>query len=167
MSPSARSSDRVQQLAGRSRWLGLGFVSVRAPAVETFPVGVGVFAPSGRSGRRWRPRAASTTSPTGRGAFYGPKVAFDVEDATGREWTIGTVQLDFVQPEQVRGLPLGEDVPGHAEAVAGDSGRRTYVSRWCRATTPWSGASGRTTTTASRTWSSWAPTRSARPTRHP
>jgi threonyl-tRNA synthetase len=36
----------------------------------------------------------------GDGAFYGPKVAFDVEDAIGREWTIGTVQLDFVQPER-------------------------------------------------------------------
>jgi len=36
----------------------------------------------------------------GDGAFYGPKVGFDVEDAIGREWTIGTVQLDFVQPER-------------------------------------------------------------------
>jgi threonyl-tRNA synthetase len=37
----------------------------------------------------------------GEGAFYGPKIAFDVEDALGREWTIGTVQLDFVQPERL------------------------------------------------------------------
>ncbi len=36
----------------------------------------------------------------GEGAFYGPKVGADHEDAIGREWTIGTVQLDFVQPER-------------------------------------------------------------------
>ncbi len=31
----------------------------------------------------------------GEGAFYGPKVDFMVPDAIGREWQLGTIQLDF------------------------------------------------------------------------
>ena len=31
----------------------------------------------------------------GEGAFYGPKIDFFVPDALGREWQLGTVQLDF------------------------------------------------------------------------
>ncbi|HLF09324.1 MAG TPA: threonine--tRNA ligase [Dehalococcoidia bacterium] len=36
----------------------------------------------------------------GEGAFYGPKVDFNVEDALGREWQLGTAQLDFSLPER-------------------------------------------------------------------
>src|SRR5207249_10984288 len=36
----------------------------------------------------------------GDGAFYGPKIDVDVEDAIGRQWTIATIQLDFGQPER-------------------------------------------------------------------
>ncbi|HLF54708.1 MAG TPA: threonine--tRNA ligase [Candidatus Nanoarchaeia archaeon] len=32
------------------------------------------------------------------GAFYGPKIDFDVKDALGREWQLATVQLDFQMP---------------------------------------------------------------------
>ena len=39
------------------------------------------------------------TSP-GEGAFYGPKIDFFVPDALGREWQLGTVQLDFALPER-------------------------------------------------------------------
>ncbi|WP_231186246.1 threonine--tRNA ligase [Haladaptatus sp. DYF46] len=49
----------------------------------------------------------------GEGAFYGPKIAIDVEDAIGREWTIGTVQLDFVQPELLGIAYVGEDNEEH------------------------------------------------------
>ncbi|MBI4198656.1 MAG: threonine--tRNA ligase, partial [Chloroflexi bacterium] len=31
----------------------------------------------------------------GEGAFYGPKIDFFVPDALGREWQLGTIQLDF------------------------------------------------------------------------
>jgi threonyl-tRNA synthetase len=31
----------------------------------------------------------------GEGAFYGPKIDFMVPDALGREWQLGTIQLDF------------------------------------------------------------------------
>ncbi len=36
----------------------------------------------------------------GEGAFYGPKIDFFVADALGREWQLGTVQLDFSMPER-------------------------------------------------------------------
>lgn len=35
----------------------------------------------------------------GDGAFYGPKLDFDVTDAIGRQWQCATVQLDFQMPE--------------------------------------------------------------------
>ena len=35
----------------------------------------------------------------GEGAFYGPKVDFFVDDAMGRGWQLGTLQLDFSLPE--------------------------------------------------------------------
>ncbi|MFI5143521.1 MAG: threonine--tRNA ligase, partial [Thermoanaerobaculales bacterium] len=34
----------------------------------------------------------------GEGAFYGPKIDFVVHDAIGREWQLGTIQLDFNLP---------------------------------------------------------------------
>lgn len=36
----------------------------------------------------------------GDGAFYGPKIDFRVLDAIGREWQLGTIQLDFNLPER-------------------------------------------------------------------
>lgn len=36
----------------------------------------------------------------GDGAFYGPKIDFHIEDAIGRTWQTGTVQLDFAMPER-------------------------------------------------------------------
>ena len=36
----------------------------------------------------------------GEGAFYGPKIDIFVPDAIGREWQLGTVQIDFNQPER-------------------------------------------------------------------
>ncbi|HBY06131.1 MAG: Threonine-tRNA ligase [candidate division TM6 bacterium GW2011_GWE2_42_60] len=35
----------------------------------------------------------------GEGAFYGPKIEFCIEDSMGRQWQCGTIQVDFVQPE--------------------------------------------------------------------
>ena len=35
----------------------------------------------------------------GDGAFYGPKIDFHLEDAIGRTWQCGTIQLDFQMPE--------------------------------------------------------------------
>ena len=40
------------------------------------------------------------TKESGEGAFYGPKIDFFVPDALGREWQLGTVQVDFSLPER-------------------------------------------------------------------
>ncbi|HTA88422.1 MAG TPA: threonine--tRNA ligase [Polyangiaceae bacterium] len=36
----------------------------------------------------------------GEGAFYGPKLEFELRDRHGRAWQCGTIQLDFVLPER-------------------------------------------------------------------
>lgn len=40
------------------------------------------------------------TEETGEAAFYGPKIDFVVRDVIGREWQLGTVQVDFQLPER-------------------------------------------------------------------
>ncbi len=37
----------------------------------------------------------------GEGAFYGPKVHFDIKDSLDRTWTLATAQLDFQIPERL------------------------------------------------------------------
>ncbi|WP_226023129.1 threonine--tRNA ligase [Halomicrobium salinisoli] len=49
----------------------------------------------------------------GEAAFYGPKIALNARDALGREWTIGTVQLDFNIPERLDLTYVGEDNEEH------------------------------------------------------
>jgi threonyl-tRNA synthetase len=41
-----------------------------------------------------------TVEEEGEAAFYGPKLDFMVKDALGREWQLGTVQLDYNLPER-------------------------------------------------------------------
>jgi threonyl-tRNA synthetase len=45
----------------------------------------------------------------GEAAFYGPKVDFMVLDCLGREWQLGTVQLDYVLPERFELEYIGPD----------------------------------------------------------
>ncbi len=52
----------------------------------------------------------------GEGAFYGPKIEYQLKDSIGRGWQCGTMQVDFSMPER-----LG------AEYVAEDNSRRTPV----------------------------------------
>jgi len=49
----------------------------------------------------------------GDGAFYAPKLDFVVKDAIGREWTCGTIQLDYVLPERLGAEYTGEDGQKH------------------------------------------------------
>ncbi len=49
----------------------------------------------------------------GEAAFYGPKIGLDARDALGREWTIGTVQLDFNIPERLDLSYVGKDNAEH------------------------------------------------------
>ncbi len=37
----------------------------------------------------------------GDGAFYGPKIDFDIKDAIGRAWQLATIQLDFQLPQRM------------------------------------------------------------------
>jgi threonyl-tRNA synthetase len=53
-----------------------------------------------------------TISP-GDGAFYGPKLAYIIRDAIGREWGCGTLQLDFNLPERLDAAFIGEDGAKH------------------------------------------------------
>lgn len=37
----------------------------------------------------------------GEGAFYGPKIEFNIKDAIGRNWQMGTIQIDFSMPQRL------------------------------------------------------------------
>jgi len=45
----------------------------------------------------------------GEGAFYGPKIEFEVKDCIGRSWTTGSVQLDFSMPDRLEASYIAED----------------------------------------------------------
>ncbi|KKB96799.1 Threonine--tRNA ligase [Candidatus Arcanobacter lacustris] len=47
----------------------------------------------------------------GEGAFYGPKLEFVLKDAIGRDWQLGTLQVDFILPERLDASYIGSD--GH------------------------------------------------------
>jgi threonyl-tRNA synthetase len=49
----------------------------------------------------------------GDGAFYGPKLDFHVKDSIGREWQLGTIQLDYFQPDAFDLTYVGEDNRPH------------------------------------------------------
>jgi threonyl-tRNA synthetase len=49
----------------------------------------------------------------GEGAFYGPKLEFQVHDAIGRPWQLGTVQLDYTLPERFQLEYIGADNHPH------------------------------------------------------
>ncbi len=49
----------------------------------------------------------------GEAAFYGPKLDFLVKDVIGRQWQLGTVQLDYVLPERFTLEYIGADNSPH------------------------------------------------------
>jgi threonyl-tRNA synthetase len=49
----------------------------------------------------------------GEGAFYGPKLEFVLQDAIGRDWQCGTLQVDFVMPSRLDANYVGEDGEKH------------------------------------------------------
>src|SRR5690606_22483462 len=53
----------------------------------------------------------------GDGAFYGPKTDFDVTDAIGRAWQLGTIQLDYAAPARFDLSYTGEDNSEHRPVV--------------------------------------------------
>ena len=66
--------------------------------------------------RSRRPGMAYELKP-GDGAFYGPKIDFDVTDSIGREWQLGTIQLDYNAPERFDLTYVGEDNAEHRPVV--------------------------------------------------
>ncbi len=50
---------------------------------------------------------------TGEAAFYGPKIDFVVKDVIGREWQLGTVQVDYNLPERFDLSYIGSDNQPH------------------------------------------------------
>jgi threonyl-tRNA synthetase len=53
----------------------------------------------------------------GDGAFYGPKIDFDVADSIGRKWQLGTIQLDYNAPERFELGYVGPDNVEHRPVV--------------------------------------------------
>ena len=63
-------------------------------------------------------------SAEGEAAFYGPKADFMVRDCIGRQWQLGTVQLDYNLPER---FPAGIHWFGQQNAPTGyDSPRPVW-----------------------------------------
>jgi threonyl-tRNA synthetase len=53
----------------------------------------------------------------GDGAFYGPKIDFDVTDAIGRKWQCATIQLDYQMPQRFDLKYVGADNTEHRPVV--------------------------------------------------
>ncbi len=53
----------------------------------------------------------------GDGAFYGPKIDFDVTDAIGRKWQCATIQLDYMQADRFNLTYVGADNAEHRPVI--------------------------------------------------
>jgi len=53
----------------------------------------------------------------GGGAFYGPKIDIDVQDAIGRSWQLSTIQVDFQLPERFGLEYVGADGGRHRPVI--------------------------------------------------
>ena len=60
-----------------------------------------------------RELGVSYTEEPGEAAFYGPKIDFVVKDVLGREWQLGTVQVDYNLPERFDLNYIGPDNEKH------------------------------------------------------
>jgi threonyl-tRNA synthetase len=58
-------------------------------------------------------RRMNYTAQQGEAAFYGPKIDFMVRDCIGREWQLGTVQLDYNLPKRFELEYVGKDNAAH------------------------------------------------------
>ena len=71
----------------------------------------------GSCSRGARARGPARTRRRGDGAFYGPKIDFDVTDAIGRKWQCATIQLDYQMPERFDLKYIGADNDEHRPVV--------------------------------------------------
>ncbi|MGE0589899.1 MAG: threonine--tRNA ligase [Cyclobacteriaceae bacterium] len=58
-------------------------------------------------------RKLKTVAVRGEAAFYGPKLDFMVKDALGRNWQLGTIQVDYQLPERFELEYVGSDNQKH------------------------------------------------------
>lgn len=58
-------------------------------------------------------KGLKTTVEYGEAAFYGPKLDFMVKDAIGRQWQLGTIQVDYNLPERFGLEYVGSDNQKH------------------------------------------------------
>jgi len=89
-------------------------VSLRDPASDKY---VGDPANWEKAENALRAAARSLGKPfseePGEAAFYGPKIDFVVKDVIGREWQLGTVQVDYNLPERFNLNYIGADNEKH------------------------------------------------------
>lgn len=45
----------------------------------------------------------------GEGAFYGPKIEFNIKDTIGRDWQLGTIQVDFSMPQRLGAIYIDKN----------------------------------------------------------
>ena len=53
----------------------------------------------------------------GEGAFYGPKIEYHLQDAIGRTWQLGTMQVDFMMPARLGAEYIGTDSARHVPVM--------------------------------------------------
>ncbi|MGC4014772.1 MAG: threonine--tRNA ligase [Luteolibacter sp.] len=71
-----------------------------------------------RAARRRRRRSGCDyTEELGEAAFYGPKIDFVVKDVIGRDWQLGTVQVDYNLPERFKLSYIGADNQPHTPVM--------------------------------------------------
>jgi len=58
-------------------------------------------------------KGLTTVTELGEAAFYGPKLDFMVKDALGRQWQLGTIQVDYQLPERFNLEYIGSDNQKH------------------------------------------------------
>ena len=64
-----------------------------------------------------RTAGAEWTELPGEGAFYGPKIEYHLRDAIGRDWQLGTMQVDFSMPGRLGAEYVGEDSQRHVPVM--------------------------------------------------
>jgi threonyl-tRNA synthetase len=62
-------------------------------------------------------RGMNYSAEKGEAAFYGPKIDFVVRDCIGREWQLGTVQLDYNLPKRFQLEYTGKDNTPHVPVM--------------------------------------------------
>lgn len=62
-------------------------------------------------------RGLKTVSVKGEAAFYGPKLDFMVRDALGRNWQLGTIQVDYQLPQRFELEYVGSDNQKHTPVM--------------------------------------------------